>query len=66
MVWVCGSRGRVSIYGTLHIAVSVWSFILGLADVYRYFSTGIIPYQNDGTGQDSPGFSHHPLIQTCI
>ena len=64
MVWVCGSRGRVSIYSTLHIAVSVWSFILGLADVYRYFTTGIIPYQNDRRGQDSPGFSHHLLIQT--
>jgi len=44
-------RGRVSIDGRLHVSVSVWSYILRLAGLYKYFATGIIPCENDGTGQ---------------
>lgn len=44
-------RGRVSTDGRLHVSVSVWSYILRLAGLYKYFATGIIPCENDGTGQ---------------
>lgn len=44
-------RGWVSIDGRLHVSVSVWSYILRLAGLYKYFATGIIPCENDGTGQ---------------